>query len=181
ALAFLRRCPSSRVAGDCPEMCLCMEFAMPLLPRDRNSLLLPGSPTASAKATRCMHTNLCGHNCCASKNDPLLFIIHRFRKSVMSFIRGAVAGRFSFGVLPRNARELSRDADAALSVLTTLPSRWPQDLHQEKVCSCKPVAPRPGKRGSLIFVVDDTGSMGRVITAVRNHIQSIIRANKALQ
>uniref|UniRef100_A0A1I8J083 WSC domain-containing protein n=1 Tax=Macrostomum lignano TaxID=282301 RepID=A0A1I8J083_9PLAT len=46
-----------------------------------------------------------------------------------------------------------------------------------RTCSCKP-APDHRSLGSLVFVIDTTGSMGRVIKSVKNNIRKIIAANK---
>uniref|UniRef100_A0A1I8GPA0 VWFA domain-containing protein n=1 Tax=Macrostomum lignano TaxID=282301 RepID=A0A1I8GPA0_9PLAT len=110
-----------------------------------------------------------------------------YTKSVMHFIRKAVSGHYSFSVFPRNAGELRRVMSGRCGCRVVRhykcrggggkkpkPPRKCRrgervSFRRRKVCSCKPVAPRPGKRGSLIFVVDDTGSMGRVITARFNN------------
>uniref|UniRef100_A0A1I8F2K1 VWFA domain-containing protein n=1 Tax=Macrostomum lignano TaxID=282301 RepID=A0A1I8F2K1_9PLAT len=190
ALAFLRRV-RPHGGGDCPEMAL-QGVRDAAAAADRNSVLflftdasakdahLQSSVASLLSSKNIRFFTVASGNLCGRPGNVYKSLATRTRgrfsklgnaytKSVMHFIRKAVSGHYSFSVFPRNAGELRR---------VMMPKRRKGQLPKAKGLLMQACCSRPGKRGSLIFVVDDTGSMGRVITAVRNHIQSIIRANK---
>ena len=109
-------------------------------------------------------------------------VVYQWRECASNVVIKTTIHRSDFPTLAVCGCRIVTDTKCVPDVVAPAP-RCPYGTHEvatkENVCSCAPHKPlAPGSMGSLIFVIDDTGSMASVIKGVKDQINAIISANK---
>uniref|UniRef100_A0A1I8I2M0 VWFA domain-containing protein n=1 Tax=Macrostomum lignano TaxID=282301 RepID=A0A1I8I2M0_9PLAT len=109
-----------------------------------------------------------------------------FVSDVLSFIKKAAAGDVSFDEFPKDEHELTTPKPIHCCSITVVrrckkvklpcPPGYSRVVMRQKVCPMLPQCP-VRRAGSLGFIIDDSGSMGAEIFAVKSQITSIISKN----
>uniref|UniRef100_A0A1I8F903 VWFA domain-containing protein n=1 Tax=Macrostomum lignano TaxID=282301 RepID=A0A1I8F903_9PLAT len=102
-----------------------------------------------------------------------------FVSDVLSFIKKAAAGDVSFDEFPKDEHELTTPKPihcCSITVCPCPPGGYSRVVMRQKVCPMLPQCP-VRRAGSLGFIIDDSGSMGAEIFAVKSQITSIISKN----